>query len=118
MHPWQASLTAHPSAALAVYVSSLSHSFCYFWAERYAVFSGNCKATACSVSFRSYQLHASCSPINRQLTNNSFANFSEIVLQQQHKKMAPPQRMRVANEKASKYVTMRGNVPKSSVSFA
>lgn len=30
--------------------------------------------------------------------------------------MAPPQRMRVANEKASKYVTMRGNVPKSSVS--
>ncbi|XP_034481194.1 stress-associated endoplasmic reticulum protein 2 [Drosophila innubila] len=27
--------------------------------------------------------------------------------------MAPPQRMRVANEKASKYVTMRGNVPKS-----
>lgn len=29
--------------------------------------------------------------------------------------MAPPQRMRVANEKASKYVTMRGNVPKSSV---
>ncbi|XP_004519873.1 PREDICTED: stress-associated endoplasmic reticulum protein 2 [Bactrocera latifrons] len=30
--------------------------------------------------------------------------------------MAPPQRMRVANEKASKYVTMRGNVPKSSKS--
>lgn len=30
--------------------------------------------------------------------------------------MAPPQRMRVANEKASKYITMRGNVPKSSVS--
>lgn len=30
-------------------------------------------------------------------------------------KMAPPQRMRVANEKASKYITMRGNVPKSSV---
>uniref|UniRef100_A0A1B0B959 Uncharacterized protein n=1 Tax=Glossina palpalis gambiensis TaxID=67801 RepID=A0A1B0B959_9MUSC len=29
--------------------------------------------------------------------------------------MAPPQRMRIANEKASKYVTMRGNVPKSSV---
>ncbi|GLH11747.1 hypothetical protein R5R35_010749 [Gryllus longicercus] len=28
--------------------------------------------------------------------------------------MAPKQRMRVANEKASKYVTMRGNVPKSS----
>lgn len=32
--------------------------------------------------------------------------------------MAPKQRMRIANEKASKYVTMRGNVPKSSVSFA
>lgn len=31
--------------------------------------------------------------------------------------MAPKQRMRIANEKASKYVTMRGNVPKSSVSF-
>lgn len=30
--------------------------------------------------------------------------------------MAPKQRMRIANEKASKYVTMRGNVPKSSVS--
>lgn len=29
--------------------------------------------------------------------------------------MAPPQRMRIANEKASKYVMMRGNVPKSSV---
>ncbi|XP_037925676.1 stress-associated endoplasmic reticulum protein 2 [Hermetia illucens] len=28
--------------------------------------------------------------------------------------MAPKQRMRIANEKASKYVTMRGNVPKSS----
>lgn len=31
--------------------------------------------------------------------------------------MAPKQMMRIANEKASKYVTMRGNVPKSSVSF-
>lgn len=31
--------------------------------------------------------------------------------------MAPKQRMRIANEKASKYVTMRGNVPKSSVSL-
>nr|CAD7266969.1 unnamed protein product [Timema shepardi] len=30
--------------------------------------------------------------------------------------MAPKQRMRVANEKASKFVTMRGNVPKSSKS--
>lgn len=30
--------------------------------------------------------------------------------------MAPKQRMRVANEKASKYITMRGNVPKSAVS--
>lgn len=30
--------------------------------------------------------------------------------------MAPKQRMRLANEKASKMVTMRGNVPKSSVS--
>lgn len=31
--------------------------------------------------------------------------------------MAPKQRMRIANEKASKYITMRGNVPKSSVSI-
>jgi hypothetical protein len=30
--------------------------------------------------------------------------------------MAPKQRMRIANEKASKNVTMRGNVPKSTVS--
>lgn len=30
--------------------------------------------------------------------------------------MAPKQRMRYANEKASKFVTMRGNVPKSTVS--
>lgn len=30
--------------------------------------------------------------------------------------MAPKQMMRIANEKASKYITMRGNVPKSSVS--
>lgn len=30
--------------------------------------------------------------------------------------MALKQRMRIANEKASKYITMRGNVPKSSVS--
>lgn len=30
--------------------------------------------------------------------------------------MAPKQRMRIANEKASKLITMRGNVPKSSVS--
>lgn len=30
--------------------------------------------------------------------------------------MAPKQRMRLANEKAMKNVTMRGNVPKSSVS--
>lgn len=28
--------------------------------------------------------------------------------------MAPPQRIRVANEKCTKYITMRGNVPKSS----
>ncbi|XKL66998.1 hypothetical protein PGB90_010418 [Kerria lacca] len=28
--------------------------------------------------------------------------------------MAPKQRMRIANEKASKLITMRGNVPKSS----
>ena len=28
--------------------------------------------------------------------------------------MAPKQRMRIANEKASKNVTIRGNVPKSS----
>ncbi|KAK3926968.1 Stress-associated endoplasmic reticulum protein 2 [Frankliniella fusca] len=28
--------------------------------------------------------------------------------------MAPKQRMRIANEKASKNVTLRGNVPKSS----
>lgn len=32
--------------------------------------------------------------------------------------MAPKQRMRIANEKAMKNVTMRGNVPKSSVSFS
>lgn len=31
--------------------------------------------------------------------------------------MAPKQRMRIANDKASKNVTMRGNVPKSSVSM-
>jgi hypothetical protein len=31
--------------------------------------------------------------------------------------MAAKQRMRVANEKASKMVTMRGNVPKSTVSL-
>jgi hypothetical protein len=31
--------------------------------------------------------------------------------------MAPKQRMRIANEKASKNVTMRGNVPKSTVSM-
>lgn len=31
--------------------------------------------------------------------------------------MAPKQRMRFANEKASKNVVLRGNVPKSSVSF-
>lgn len=31
--------------------------------------------------------------------------------------MAPKQRMKIANEKAEKYITMRGNVPKSSVSF-
>lgn len=30
--------------------------------------------------------------------------------------MAPKQRMRIANAKASNYITMRGNVPKSSVS--
>ncbi|EFX80539.1 stress-associated endoplasmic reticulum protein 2-like [Daphnia pulex] len=30
--------------------------------------------------------------------------------------MVASQRMKVANEKASKYVTMRGNVPKSSKS--
>ena len=30
--------------------------------------------------------------------------------------MAATQRMKVANEKADKYITMRGNVPKSSVS--
>lgn len=30
--------------------------------------------------------------------------------------MAPKQRMRIANEKASKHVKMRGNVPKSSKS--
>lgn len=33
-------------------------------------------------------------------------------------KMAKSQRMRVANEKASKNVTLRGNVPKSTVCFA
>jgi len=31
--------------------------------------------------------------------------------------MAPKQRMRIANEKASKNITMRGQVAKSSVSF-
>lgn len=31
--------------------------------------------------------------------------------------MAPKQRMRIANEKATKNITLRGNVPKSSVSF-
>lgn len=31
-------------------------------------------------------------------------------------KMAPKQRMRIANEKASKNITQRGNVPKSTVS--
>lgn len=30
--------------------------------------------------------------------------------------MAPKQRMRIANEKASKNILIRGNVPKSSVS--
>jgi Ribosome associated membrane protein RAMP4 len=30
--------------------------------------------------------------------------------------MAPQQRIKAANEKASKYITMRGNVPKSNVS--
>lgn len=30
--------------------------------------------------------------------------------------MAPKQRMRIANEKAMKNVTLRGNVPKSTVS--
>jgi len=30
--------------------------------------------------------------------------------------MAPKQRMRIANEKASKNITQRGNVPKSTVS--
>lgn len=29
--------------------------------------------------------------------------------------MAPKQRMRIANEKASKNITQRGNVPKSTV---
>ncbi|XP_014219392.1 stress-associated endoplasmic reticulum protein 2 [Copidosoma floridanum] len=28
--------------------------------------------------------------------------------------MAPKQRMRIANEKATKFITQRGNVPKSS----
>lgn len=32
--------------------------------------------------------------------------------------MAPTQRIKVANEKASKNITMRGNVPKSTVSIA
>uniref|UniRef100_A0A182KI25 Stress-associated endoplasmic reticulum protein n=1 Tax=Anopheles christyi TaxID=43041 RepID=A0A182KI25_9DIPT len=31
-----------------------------------------------------------------------------------NRKMAPQQRIRIANEKASKNITMRGNVPKSS----
>lgn len=31
--------------------------------------------------------------------------------------MAPKQRMRIANEKATKNITLRGNVPKSSVSY-
>lgn len=31
--------------------------------------------------------------------------------------MAPKQRMRIANEKATKNITLRGNVPKSSVSL-
>lgn len=31
--------------------------------------------------------------------------------------MAPKQRMRIANEKASKNILIRGNVPKSSVSI-
>lgn len=31
--------------------------------------------------------------------------------------MAPKQMMKIANEKASKYITMRGNVPKTSVSI-
>lgn len=31
--------------------------------------------------------------------------------------MAPQQRIRVANEKASKNITLRGNVPKSTVSI-
>uniref|UniRef100_A0A182YAF3 Small ribosomal subunit protein uS12 n=14 Tax=Cellia TaxID=44534 RepID=A0A182YAF3_ANOST len=34
--------------------------------------------------------------------------------EQTHRKMAPQQRIRIANEKASKNITMRGNVPKSS----
>lgn len=32
--------------------------------------------------------------------------------------MAPKQRMRIANEKASKNVILRGNVPKSTVSIS
>ncbi|CAG5106880.1 Protein of unknown function, partial [Cotesia congregata] len=31
--------------------------------------------------------------------------------------MAPKQRMRIANEKATKNITLRGNVPKSSLKF-
>lgn len=31
--------------------------------------------------------------------------------------MAPKQRMRIANEKATKNITQRGNVPKSTVSL-
>jgi hypothetical protein len=32
--------------------------------------------------------------------------------------MAPTQRIKVANEKASKNITLRGNVPKSNVSMS
>ena len=31
--------------------------------------------------------------------------------------MAPKQRMRIANERATKNITLRGNVPKSSVCY-
>lgn len=46
-----------------------------------------------------------------------FFPFVTVIVSIKIKEMAPKQRMRIANEKASKNVTMRGNVPKSTVSF-
>ncbi|CAK9815688.1 Stress-associated endoplasmic reticulum protein 2 [Anthophora quadrimaculata] len=42
-------------------------------------------------------------------------NTSEVILYtRKTTEMAPKQRMRIANERATKNITLRGNVPKSS----